>query len=104
MATISKRGDYQFRAQIRRKGYPIVYKTFTDLAKAEAWAKDVESQMDQGIYQENTQANAITIEDLANEEEQWTRYWSTVLELDKRNIIEDLPKNCIDINNPSKKV
>ena len=28
MATISKRGDYQFQAIIRRKGYPAQTKTF----------------------------------------------------------------------------
>ena len=65
MATITKRGDYQYRAQIRRNGYPPVYKTFIYLADAEVWARFVESQMDQGTYQENTQANAITIEKLA---------------------------------------
>ena len=67
MGTIKKRGDYQFRVQIRRKGYPPVSKTFTYLANAQAWEREVESQMDQGIYQENTQANAITIEDLAKD-------------------------------------
>ena len=65
MATITKRGDYQYRVQIRRDGYPPVYKTFIYLADAEVWARSVESQMDQGTYQENTQANTITIEKLA---------------------------------------
>ena len=67
MATISKRGDYQYRVQIRRGGYPPVYKTFIYLADAEVWARSVESQMDQGTYQENTQADSVTIESLAND-------------------------------------
>ena len=66
MATITKRGDYQYRVQIRRVGYPPVFNTFIYLSDAEAWARSVESQMDQGIYQENTQANTISIEKLAN--------------------------------------
>lgn len=67
MATITKRGDYQYRVQVRRVGYPPVYKTFIYLADAEVWGRSVESQMDQGTYQENTQADSVTIESLAND-------------------------------------
>lgn len=82
MATITKRGDYQYRVQIRRGGYPPVYKTFIYLADAEAWARSVESQMDQGTYQENTQANTVTIESLAN------TYIEDITPL-KKNAVED---------------
>ena len=82
MATISKRGDYQYRVQIRRGGYPPIYKTFIYLADAEVWARAVESQMDQGIYQENTQANSVTIETLAK------TYIEEITPL-KKNAVED---------------
>lgn len=83
MATISKRGDYQYRVQIRRGGYPPVYKTFIYLSDAEVWARACESQMDQGTYQENTQANAITIEELAKD------YIQDISPL-KKNSVEDI--------------
>ena len=67
MATITKRGDYQYRVQIRRKGYPPVYQTFTFLADAQAWGRLTESQMDQGLYQSKTQANTVTIKKLAED-------------------------------------
>ena len=38
MATIRKRGPYQWAVQIRRKGYPPQNKTFTTKAEADAWA------------------------------------------------------------------
>ena len=65
MATIKNRGPYQYRAQIRRKGYPPISKTFKFLAEANIWARSVESLMDQGKYKADTQANKITIAELA---------------------------------------
>ncbi len=35
MATITKRGDYQYQAIIHRKGYPAQTKTFESRADAE---------------------------------------------------------------------
>ena len=50
MATFHKRGDYQWQAKIRRKGYPTQSKTFETKADAEAWARSIESGMDSGTY------------------------------------------------------
>jgi hypothetical protein len=50
LATISSRGPYQWRAKIRRAGYPEQSKTFLTKADAEAWARDIESKIDQGIF------------------------------------------------------
>lgn len=50
MATITKRDDYQWQAKIRRKGYPAQSKTFETRADAEAWARDIESKMDRGVF------------------------------------------------------
>ena len=41
MATIRNRGEYQWEAQIRRKGYPAQRKTFETKADAQAWARIV---------------------------------------------------------------
>lgn len=50
MATITKRDDYQWQAKIRRRGYPAQSKTFETRADAEAWARDIESKMDRGVF------------------------------------------------------
>ena len=50
MATIRKRGDYQWQAQIRKRGYPKQVNTFNTKAEAEAWARRVESEMDRGAF------------------------------------------------------
>lgn len=48
MASISKRQNGWF-AQIRRKGYEPEYRTFRTKAEAEAWARDRERLIDQGV-------------------------------------------------------
>lgn len=50
MATFEKRGPYQIRAKVRRKGHRTVTKTFETMANARSWARDVESEMDHGTY------------------------------------------------------
>lgn len=64
MATIQKRGSYQWRALIRRKGFPLQTKTFEKQADAEKWARDVESQMDRGIFVDRSQAERETLKDV----------------------------------------
>lgn len=83
MATITKRGDYQYRVQIRRKGYPAVYQTFNYLADAEAWARSIESEMDRGIFLSRSEAESTTIKDIAN------RYIREVSP-NKKNKVEDI--------------
>ncbi len=41
---ITNRGEYQWRARIRRLGYPEQSKTFNTKAQAEAWARVVFSR------------------------------------------------------------
>lgn len=65
MATISKRGDYQYRVQVRRKGHPTQNKTFNYLADAEAWARMVESEMDRGVFLSRSETESTTIEYIA---------------------------------------
>jgi len=61
MATIEKRGPGQFRAIIRRKGYPPMRETFPTRALAEAWARSIESPIDRGEYVDQGEASTTTL-------------------------------------------
>jgi len=61
MATFVKRGDLQWRAQIRRKGYPQQSATFNTKSEAEAWAATVESEMVRGVFVSRTEAENTTL-------------------------------------------
>jgi hypothetical protein len=50
MATIEKRGPFQFRAKVRKKGDKAVTKTFNSRKEAEVWARVVESEIDRGAF------------------------------------------------------
>lgn len=50
MATIQKRGTKQWRAQIRKRGWPAQSATFDTRQQAESWARRVEYEMDAGIF------------------------------------------------------
>jgi integrase len=50
MAKITRRGEYQWQARIRRVGYPEQSKTFTTKAEAESWVRDIEGRIDRGIF------------------------------------------------------
>lgn len=61
MPTIRKRGQYQWEAQVRRRGYPAQSKTFTTKAQAEAWANMIESEMSRGVWVSRSEAEATTL-------------------------------------------
>ncbi len=63
MATISKRGPYQFQVQIRRKGHPIQTKTFDTKREAEAWVSVIESEMTRGVFYDRSEAEQTTLEE-----------------------------------------
>jgi len=48
MATVTKRGQYQWQAKVRRKGHTCVSKTFVNKSDALRWARHIESDMDRG--------------------------------------------------------
>ena len=50
MATVEKRGPYQYRAKVRKKGFATKTKTFTTRKTAEEWARKTESEMERGIF------------------------------------------------------
>ncbi len=61
MASIRKRGPYQWEARIRRKGWPIQCKTFERKQDAEEWARDIESEIDRGIFSCRKEAENTTL-------------------------------------------
>ena len=61
MAYIRKRGALQWEARIRKKGMPAVSKTFETRAEAEKWAREIESEMDKGIYVSRSEAETTTL-------------------------------------------
>lgn len=63
MATIRKKGEYQWHVQIRRKGYDPQTKTLNTRAEAEAWSREVENQMDRGIFVSRHEAESTTLKE-----------------------------------------
>lgn len=83
MATIRKKGKFQWHVQIRRKGYPSVTKTFTGEKDAQEFARQTESDMDRGVYQQKSASASTTIRVLAE------RYIEEISP-GKKNAVEDV--------------
>lgn len=64
MATITNRGPYQWQAKVRRKGFPTQTRTFDYKADAEAWARDVENDMDRSVFVDRSLAERETFQDV----------------------------------------
>ena len=81
MASIIKRGPYQFQAQIRRKGYPTQQRTFETKRDAEAWATAIESEMHRGVFLDRSEAERTTfgeaLDRYAREVTSGKRGWET---------------------------
>ncbi len=63
MATIRKKGERQWHVQIRRKGYGTQTRTLNTRSEAEAWARNIENQMDRGIFVSRAEAESTTLKD-----------------------------------------
>lgn len=61
MAYIRKRGDFQWQAEIRRKGQKAQSRTFNTRAEAERWARHIENEMDRGIFVDRKEAESTTL-------------------------------------------
>lgn len=61
MACIRERGKYQWHAEVNRKGYPRVSKTFETKADAERWARGIEREMDAGEFRDRRPAAEMTL-------------------------------------------
>jgi integrase len=64
MASIVKRGDYQFQATVRRKGYPRQCKTFESEKDAKDWAKVIESEMIRRVFIDRSELERTTLGEL----------------------------------------
>lgn len=60
MATIRKKGPYQWHAQIRRKGWPQQTRTFNTQAEAKTWATMIEREMNAGVFVSRNEAEATS--------------------------------------------
>lgn len=60
MASICKRQS-GWQAQIRKRGYTPVSKRFDKRADAEAWARQIESEIDKGVFVDRTEAQRTTL-------------------------------------------
>lgn len=65
MATISERGEYSWRIQVRRRGIPPIYKTFNYKDDAEKWARQMEAELDRGLYLPRRDAERTTFAEVA---------------------------------------
>ncbi|MBT9591800.1 MAG: tyrosine-type recombinase/integrase, partial [Thiobacillus sp.] len=64
MATIRKRGELQWQAIVKRRGHPLVSKTWDTRKEAEAWARQIESEMDRGVFVSRAEVERTTLNDL----------------------------------------
>jgi hypothetical protein len=64
LATIREKGPYQWQAQIRRKGWPHQTATFRTKKEAQAWARKTESEMDRGLFVDQSGGRRTTLADL----------------------------------------
>ena len=63
MASFSKNKSGSWKAEIRRKGWPKVYKTFRIKRDAEDWARVTEDEIIRGIYVPRKNSEKLTIAD-----------------------------------------
>ncbi len=61
MATFEKRGPYQIRVKICRKGHKTITKTFNNRKDAKVWARQTEAAMDRGDFIPSTAAQQTTV-------------------------------------------
>lgn len=61
MASFRKRGNFQWEARVRKRGYPTTCKTFDTKAEAEQWAKGVETEMSKGQFVSTKEAESYTL-------------------------------------------
>ncbi|MGZ5199712.1 MAG: site-specific integrase [Telluria sp.] len=64
MANIRKRGNGQWQAQVRKRGYPNQTKTFDSESDALDWATVTEAEMIRGVFVSRGEAEATLIHDL----------------------------------------
>ena len=63
MAAIYKRGPGHWQVLVRRKGYPTQSKSFKRRLDAEVWGREVEAEMDRGVFVSRKEAESTTLSD-----------------------------------------
>lgn len=61
MGTIRKKGDLQWHAQVRRRGYPAQTATFISKRDAETWVASTEAEMLRGVFVSREVAERTTL-------------------------------------------
>ncbi len=64
MATLSKTPQGQWRARVRRTGWPPTSKVFRTRRDAADWARSIEDEMVRGLYLRRTEAERLTVRSL----------------------------------------
>ena len=62
MSTLEKRSVF-WRVKIRCKGFPVQTQSFDTKAQAQRWARDIETEMDRGIFFDHSEAEKNTLGD-----------------------------------------
>jgi len=63
MAWIRKRNGL-YQVNIRKKGYPSIYKAFHDLKDARKFARTIESQMERNVFEDYSNASTTTLREI----------------------------------------
>ncbi|MFZ9530390.1 MAG: phage integrase, partial [Burkholderiales bacterium] len=63
MAAISRR-KAGYQVQVRRTGYPTRSKCFSTLRLAQQWARQIENELDRGLFLDRTEADKQTLGDI----------------------------------------
>lgn len=66
MATVRKRGG-RYQVQIRRLNFPTQSKSFTSLASAKAWARRIETSMDDGSWIDARETRSVLINGIVDD-------------------------------------
>ena len=61
MAVIRNRGNFQYQAIVRRRGYEEQTRTFTTKKEAQSWAVNIESEMVRGVFVSRAEAERTTL-------------------------------------------
>lgn len=61
MGQITKRGEYQWRAKVRRKGFPEQSRTFTYREDAEKWIRSIERELETSGFVDRREAEKNTL-------------------------------------------
>ncbi len=89
MGQITKRGEYQWRAKVRRKGFPEQSRTFTYREDAEKWIRTVERELETSGFVDRREADKNTLGEVL------LRYQREVTPTKKSATIESVKINVI---------